>query len=599
MHLTFSWCRSAIALGALLATAARGEPTPTRLPPPALEWHEWSPEVFAQAQRENKRVLLDLEAVWCHWCHVMDETTYGDRAVAAELRAHFILVRVDQDSRPDLASRYEDYGWPATIEFTADGAEVGKHRGYIPPDEMLSLLRDSATNETGKRAANVTPIKSATNTTWAAPRRNELTARWRAGYDHDKGGWGFRYKFLDWESVELASRLAARGDPAARQMAMETLRLQREHLLDPTWGGVYQYSVGSDWQEPHFEKLIQFQAENVRIFARAYTQFGDSADLKAAKAIHHYVRTFLTSPDGTVYVSQDADLVPGEHSAEFFRFDDQHRRALGVPRIDHHVYARENGWYIIALCDLSAATGEQDYVDEAVRAAQWIVDHRGLDGGGFRHDDKDTAGPYLGDTLAMGRAFLALYQVTQDRAWLDRAEAAMRFIHAHFTHEPAGFASSDTTRASELKPQPEFDENVSVARFSIALASITGRAEDAAIVPHALRWLLSDTVTDNRGGFIAGLLLAEEEARTDPFHVTIVAAKSDPPGKALLAAALQAPTTHKLVEWWDPSEPPPRGEAIYPTLGRAAAFLCANHACSTPLFTPTALTTRIAAALAN
>src|ERR1051325_2298730 len=73
----------------------------------SIVWREWSPEIFAQAKRENKFVLLDLEAVWCHWCHVMAEITYRDPKVIALMNSRYLAVRVDQDAPPDLANRYE------------------------------------------------------------------------------------------------------------------------------------------------------------------------------------------------------------------------------------------------------------------------------------------------------------------------------------------------------------------------------------------------------------------------------------------------------------------------------------------------------------
>src|SRR5262244_1760443 len=106
-----------------------------------LAWQPWSDAVFAQAKREKRFVLLDLEAVWCHWCHVMDDTTYRDPAVVRLLQSRYTLVKVDQDSRPDLSNRYEDYGWPATIVFDSNGHEIVKRRGYLPPDDMLSMLK--------------------------------------------------------------------------------------------------------------------------------------------------------------------------------------------------------------------------------------------------------------------------------------------------------------------------------------------------------------------------------------------------------------------------------------------------------------------------
>src|SRR5205807_10368506 len=107
----------------------------------AIAWQPWSEEAFEQAKREKKFILLDLEAVWCHWCHVMDETTYKTPEVIALIQSKYIPVRVDQDSRPDLSNRYEDYGWPATVVFGPDGGEIVKRRGYLPPKAMASMLQ--------------------------------------------------------------------------------------------------------------------------------------------------------------------------------------------------------------------------------------------------------------------------------------------------------------------------------------------------------------------------------------------------------------------------------------------------------------------------
>ena len=46
-----------------------------------IDWQPWSDSVFAQAQKEGRFVLLNLGAVWCHWCHVMEEITYQDPKV--------------------------------------------------------------------------------------------------------------------------------------------------------------------------------------------------------------------------------------------------------------------------------------------------------------------------------------------------------------------------------------------------------------------------------------------------------------------------------------------------------------------------------------
>ena len=587
--------RQILLLPLLALTALAESPAPAA---PVIVWHPWSEEIFAQAKREHKLVILDLEAVWCHWCHVMEETTYHDPAVVALINAHYLAVRVDQDARPDISNRYEDFGWPATVIFGSDGAELVKRQGYVPPGPMAALLQavvDDPTPGPSVVPESAPVAAAASATTFSTAQLADLHAKWREGYDSKEGGWGFSHKYLDWDAVELALRESRRGDQNATTMARDTLRLQLK-LIDPVWGGVYQYSAGGNWDEPHFEKIMQMQAENLRIYAQAYAQWGDESYLAAAQAIHRYLRAFLSSPDGVVYTSQDADLVPGEHSGEFYALDDAGRRARGVPRIDRHIYARENGWVIVALAQLAAATGDNRYRAEAELAARWVIANRSLEGGGFRHDEKNAAGPYLGDTLAMGRAFLALHQLTQDRAWLDRAESAAKFIESHFRRaEAPGFASSDTTTNAFPAPRPQFDENIGVARFATALARVTGRADYRATSAQALRWLFAPDVMRSRGLYVSSLLLAEDEARTEPLHVMVIGGRDDASAQAMFAAALKIPESDKLIEWWDRrAGPAPRGEDYFPELPAAAAFLCANGTCSSPLPSADALRARLA-----
>jgi hypothetical protein len=464
---------------AVLALAAARAPAAD-----AVAWQPWSDAAFAAAKREHKFVIMDLEAVWCHWCHVMDETTYRDPRVIALMGARYVAVKVDQDSRPDLSNRYEDYGWPATIVFAADGSEIVRRRGYLDPAEMASMLQaiiddpspgPSVTAEGDHRY----PTDAHPGDSAAAAMRQRLIS----GYDRADGGWSLEHKFLDPDNVEYCLRAAARGDAEAAAIARDMLRLQRQ-IFDPVWGGVYQYSAGGDWVHPHFEKIMSVQSENLLIYTMAANQWPDWGYQNAAGEIARFLGAFLGSADGAFYTSQDADLVPGEHAADYFSLDDAGRRARGVPRIDTHRYARENGWAISALCALSGATGNPAPLGDGVRAAEWVMANRALPGGGFRHDQADAAGPYLGDSLAMGSAFLALYQATGDAAWLSRAEGAADFIGAHFSRgtEP-GFATSDTSVPSFPRPKPEFDESVALARFAILLGRASGRPSWKGAVP--------------------------------------------------------------------------------------------------------------------
>src|SRR5580700_3002680 len=153
-------------LSASLASAAE---------PAAIQWQDWSGTLFQQAARENKFVLLDLEAVWCHWCHVMAETTYKDPEVVQLIQSRYIPVRVDQDARPDLSNRYEDYGWPATIVFGSNGKEIVMRSGYMEPRDFAALLKAIIVNPSpGPSVHSVSKIEFGAETRLSTAIRAQL-----------------------------------------------------------------------------------------------------------------------------------------------------------------------------------------------------------------------------------------------------------------------------------------------------------------------------------------------------------------------------------------------------------------------------------------
>ncbi len=489
---------------------------------------------------------------------------------------HFVAVRVDQDARPDLANRYEDYGWPATIIFAADGTELIKRRGYIAPERMAALLQAVVDDSTPGPSIEVEPTRSFPAT---AALGDELRARMRsdvvAAYDPDQLGWGRVHKYLDADAVEYALTL---GDAEHQGMAIATLGAALA-LIDPVWGGACQYSTGGRWDEPHFEKIVPVQADFIRTYARAWQRFNDQRWLDAAQAVRRYVRGFLAAPDGGFFTSQDADLVPGEESAAYYARDDAGRRALGVPRVDRHRYARDNGLLIAALCDLYACAADDAALAEALTAARWIIGHRSLGVGGFRHDEQDAAGPYLADTLAMGRAFLALYGVTGDREWLERASAARGFIDATF-RDSVGYDTA--ARIEPMPARPQRDENVTLARWANLLWRYTSAVGDRAAAELAFRYLAEPGIAEGRP--TSGTLLADDELGREPPHATIVGAREDPAAARLFSEAIAFPAAYKRVDWWDRREGPLPGEAIaYPESADAAAFVCSDGTCSRPL----------------
>ncbi|HET9482912.1 MAG TPA: hypothetical protein VFO79_03060, partial [Xanthomonadales bacterium] len=236
------------------------------------------------------------------------------------------------------------------------------------------------------------------------------------------------------------------------------------------------------------------------------------------------------------------------------------------------------------LAALHEATGDAGALERALRGARWALAERAMPGGGFRHDARDAAGPYLADTLAMGRAMLSLYRITGDRSWLVHSAAAAAFVEARF-RAASGYAAGVRGDAP-IAPLPHLDENIALARWTNLLARYTGDPAHAATARHALAWLARPDVALSRLTD-AGVLLADREIHRDPLHLTVVGAKDAAASRALFDACLRVPGGYKRLDWWDRAEGPlPNPDIAYPKLARPAAFVCTDDTCSTPIHEP-------------
>ena len=559
----------------------------------SIHWQALSNAIFEQAKRENKFVILDLEAVWCHWCHVMEDKTYHNPAVIKLIKQKYIAVRVDQDANPDISNRYEDYGWPATIVFATDGSEIVKRRGFIPPQLMASLLQEIINDPTpgpsiGKK---IIPVVG-TSIQFDSAKRDQFIGDINSGYDTKLGGWGEEHKFILAPNVEYALICAKSGDKAFEYKVRETLDAALG-LIDPVWGGVYQYSDRGRWDSPHFEKIMSIQSDDLRLYSVASVQFHEERYLKAARNIERYLIDFLTSPEGAFYTSQDADVSTTIDGHMFYPLDDKSRRALGMPHIDKTIYTRENGWAIKGLLALYDAIADRTTLQRAVVATRWIEQNRQLPEGGFSHGAKDRAGPYLGDTLAMADAYLALYTSTGDRAWLAKSKSSVAFIQKQFKTE-SGFVTVANTNDKGVFQQPikQSEENIGIARLANQLFHYTGDEVYQKVAEYAMKYIVALANADS-SRYQAGALIAADEIAEAPAHITVVGAKTDAAAIALHDKAIQYPALYRRIEWWDKTEGAmPNSDVHYPQLERAAAFVCVNHACSTPIFEPEKISTK-------
>lgn len=550
------------------------------------DWKAYGSKVFEQAAREDKLIFIYLEAVWCHWCHVMQQQTLSNEPVLQRLEQHYLSVRVDHDANPLLANRYRDWGWPALIFLAADGTEIVKRAGYQSPLAFARLL-DAIVADPRPEAADVAAryAAAAPVSEISAPVRAELRRRHEADMDRQQGGLRLAQKFIDSNSLELNLREAAAGNAEYREQALRTLDAARA-LIDPVWGGAYQYSTGGRWDRPHYEKIMRTQAKVLRAYALAYAQWQRPADRHSAEQIQRYLLTFLRDPEsGAFYTSQDADLVQGQKAHDYFALDDAARRKRGVPRIDRSRYASSNGQAIAALAVWAAASGDPRAAQAARESAQWVEQHLATAEGGYRHAQHSSSAEFLVDNLAMAEAQLALYQLDADRRHLQGAIATADFISDHFLVSGQGFATAIDDGAP-IKPVPVLAENFAATRFFNLLAHYSGAARHRDVARQGLEFLLSEPVR-NTAFEEAGVLLADLERGVDPRHFVVVGPKTDPQAQRLYVEALRQLDGYTRVEWWDRLEGPlPNDDVAFPEFERAAGYFCTAQRCSSPSFDP-------------
>jgi uncharacterized protein YyaL (SSP411 family) len=360
-----------------------------------------------------------------------------------------------------------------------------------------------------------------------------------------------------------------------------------QNLIDPVWGGVFQYSDQVDWTSPHYEKLLSYQADDLRIYAEAYSRWHREEDREAAQKLYSYLTTFLSAPDGGFYVSQDADVSAKMTGQDFYAKDAAARRAAGMPKTDVHEYSREAGWAVRALCKYYDVTGDAAALTRAERGARWAQNARQIPGGGFSHGGATPTGPFLDDNISMTQAFLALYRSTGNREWLKAAAGALDFIDTKLRDSRAGYIASPpiaNTRGVFPEPVRDVTQNAAVVRTASMLHHYTAAPRHLRIARHAMKYV-SGFAAAASDQFRPDILLADHELAVSPIHITVVGGKDDPAAQSLHAAALQYPTDYLQVDWWDRREGNLPDPAItYPDLKRPAAFACTANACSTPVY---------------
>ena len=373
-----------------------------------VRWREWSDEAFAEAQRENKPILLDIGAVWCHWCHVMDRESYESPEVAEIINAHFVAVKVDRDERPDVDSRYQTAvaavsgqgGWPLTAFLTPEGKPF--YGGtYFPPQDMMGrpgfrkiLLaiaeafrerRKDVEEEAGKLMHALSHAEGLLGRSADfSPRIVEQMVQSGLGiFDRENGGFGAAPKFPHPSALDLLIDWYARtGEEQVGTVVTTTLeKMARGGVYDQLAGGFHRYSVDEHWRVPHFEKMAYDNSELLKNYVHGYQATGNPFFAHVARDIMRWMDEWLSDRErGGFYASQDADINLEDDGDHFTWTRDEARAVLDPDEFEvaclhydieevgemHHNHAKNVLWVRATPEEIASRTGRERQQVEAL-----------------------------------------------------------------------------------------------------------------------------------------------------------------------------------------------------------------------------------------
>jgi uncharacterized protein YyaL (SSP411 family) len=531
-----------------------------------VEWYPWGDEALQRAQDEDKPIFLSIGYASCHWCHVMAHESFEDEATAQDLSRYFISVKVDREERPDLDALYMaatqaltgSGGWPMSVFCTPDGRPF--YAGtYFPPEErhgmpafrrvlealgtawekdreqvlsqadaLLDAVRRDVDMAHTVRQASVEGGQTlvATSELDADALIERLVTGLAAGFDPTWGGFGPAPKFPRPTMVELCLRHAHRtGSERSRQMALTTLdAMAAGGLYDHLVGGFCRYATDPHWLVPHFEKMLTDQALLARAYLHAWQETGKADYRRVVTETLDFVLSDLSTPEGALYSSFDADAggVEGSHAtftldevrqalpanlveptAEWYGITEggnwegrsipvrpvgaplerppeveegrailaELRRSRVQPARDEKVLTEWNAMAAATLAEVAAMTGSETYARRAEEIGEFLMKEmyqdgrlmRSWQGGRARHL------AVAADYAWLVEACVRLSELTGKATWRNRAQqTAQDLLTLFWDDEDGGFFTTGSDAEALVVRPKEFVDGALPATNSIA-----------------------------------------------------------------------------------------------------------------------------------
>ncbi len=502
-----------------------------------VDWYPWKEEALKKAEQEDKLLIISIGYAACHWCHVMEEESFQDTAVANLMNEHFVSIKVDREERPDVDEVYMtacqmgggSCGWPLNAIALPDGRPVWAGT-YFPKKQWMEILRyfigikntkaeqlDHYANRLLQGITSVEQLQPLPDqqAAFSGDSLNVFTDAILGVIDFERGGIKGQLKFpMPATFAFLLEQLHAFEQPEALEAVNSTLtNMAKGGLYDQLGGGFARYSTDPEWTVPHFEKMLYDNAQLVSLYAHAYQVTQNPFYEAVIRQTLQFIERELTSPEGGFYSSINADsegeegryyvwqkkevdqlitdslnnqLVRdyfglteagnweegknvlaiqksmAELSASFELPEEEIRHRLEEsrnilfkaretrvrPSLDDKMLTSWNALMITGYLDAFRALSEPAYKERAIRAAVFLSDQMLQKEGRLDRNFKDGQSginAFLDDYALTTEAFLALYELTFDVQWLNKAKLMNQYAMKHFKDEdgPVFFYTSE------------------------------------------------------------------------------------------------------------------------------------------------------------
>ena len=571
----------------------RFSPNPNRAH--LVKWQPWSPAAFTKAQEEDKPVLLSISAVWCYWCHVMDDDTYSDPEVQDLLNEHFVTIRVDNDHRPDINARYNVGGWPTTAFLTGHGGLIGGAT-YLPPEQLISMITEFAEAYKNDRPTLYTQARDLLNTRKDHAQRfvassqleesmTDRVSRIVVGsYDATNGGFGSEPKFPNASILRfLNHQYRTTGEDFFASMLIKTLdSLSDGQVHDSSDGGFFRHCAQADWTQPQHEKMLEDNLRLAREFLDASILLNRPKYRETAKQTFDYLLEQLYDPAVPGFRGSQ-----GAHS-DYFSLSPDQRTADARPESDPSCYASNNGLAVTVLLDAAWKLGDLSLQTKALQTLETL--DSAARSGSFSHVYSEQ-GPsdvpaFFTDWVWLLTALVQAHGNTAAEGYLERAVAvAQIMVDGFFDQKAGGFFDiedqPDGIGHLQIKEKVLADNTVA-AQALIRLHQTTRNADYRQIAEATLSAFV-ETFRE-QGEFAADYGLTVHLLNNDLVEVTVEGKPEDAGCQALLAAAVRLPQPNLDIKTIVAVD----GDSV------ARAHVCLDTVCLPPVDSPAELSEAVA-----